>query len=261
MAADVLTNLVNLLLDPIFKPLLALPPAWSIAIITFIITLLITLIHKKFSDQDRLKKIREDMKSIQKQMREHKNDPAKVMALQKQSMSMAGQQMKMQFKPMLITFIPIIVIFAWFSSHLAYNPIIPGEEFTTSVAFVDNAAEEIEISVPDGINLLSEKPKIVKEEKGLFFKQNYDTAVWVLEGETGEYILTYEVGDKAYSIELLVTNEKKYKTPVKPINDGVVRSISIDNKPVKVFGLSWFWAYLIFAMVLSIALRKVMKVH
>ncbi|MBW2991141.1 DUF106 domain-containing protein [Candidatus Woesearchaeota archaeon] len=49
------------LLDPIFNPLLRMPPVLAILLIAFLITLFITLIYKFTTDQKKMKTIKTEM--------------------------------------------------------------------------------------------------------------------------------------------------------------------------------------------------------
>ncbi len=88
-------------------------PLGGLVLISFILTLLVTLVYKYMTDQELLKSIKEEMKEIRKEMKEFREDPQKMMELQKRSMEKSMVQMKNTFKPMLITFIPLIMVFGW----------------------------------------------------------------------------------------------------------------------------------------------------
>ena len=124
---------LNPILNPIFGPLLALPSFFAIAIIAFIITLLTTLIYKYATDQDLMKRLKQDQSDMKKKMKEVKHDPEKLQAHQKEMMQKSMELMKHSMKPMLYTFIPVIVLFGWLSANLAYFPLTPGESFTVTV--------------------------------------------------------------------------------------------------------------------------------
>ncbi|HII17327.1 TPA: DUF106 domain-containing protein [Candidatus Woesearchaeota archaeon] len=261
MTSTFFENLFNPILDPIFGPILHLDPVWAIIIITFIITLIITVIYKFSTDQGAMKSLKQEMKDIQKQMREVKDDPKKVMELNKVSMQKAGEQMRHSLKPMLITMLPILIIFTWFASNLAYYPITPGQEFTTTVILNPAFAGNLSIEAP-GLETIGDTfPQLSEETKGWLFKKNLKKASWRLKGSEGEYDILYQIGDNHYSKDIIITNAKKYKQPENPVNDGIVQSIRIDNEPIRVLGMSWFWAYFLFALVFNSLLRKLLKVH
>ena len=57
------------ILNPIFSPLLMLPYLLSIILISFIISLLIVLIYKKFTDQTMMKALKDEIKDLQDKMK------------------------------------------------------------------------------------------------------------------------------------------------------------------------------------------------
>jgi len=243
----------NNLLNPVLGPLLKLPSLLAIVLLSFLISLIITLIQKYATDQNRMKQIKEEMKSFQNRMKEEK-DPNEKIKLQKESMKLPMEQMKHSMKSMMYTFIPIILIFGWMSSHLAYDPILPGQDFTTTVVFEKGSSGEIELSVPEGLNI---EDDAVKEVKGGEVK-------WVLNGDVGEYLLEYKFNNNKYTHEVLISDENEYKTPINNIKDGGISLVQIDYKKkivLPLLGWGWLGSYIIFSIIFSMLLRKLMKVY
>ena len=110
-------------LNFIFAPLLKLGDLASLVIISFILTLLITLCYKWFTDQKLMKSLKDEIKQHQEDMKNHKDNPEKLMEIQKKSMEVNLQYMKHSFKPTLFTFIPLIIFFAWLKDTYV-NPIL-----------------------------------------------------------------------------------------------------------------------------------------
>lgn len=88
-------------------------PTWSIIILSILITFVMTLITKKFTNQTRMKELKEMQKSFNTKMKENKGNPDIIMNIQKEMMSVSMELMKHSFKPMLITFLPLIILFWW----------------------------------------------------------------------------------------------------------------------------------------------------
>ena len=244
------------LLNPIFNPLLNLPTLWVLIILSFLISLIITLITKYATDQNLMKSLKEEIKQLQAEMKELKKEPEKAMQVQKQVMQTNMKYMKQSFKSMFYTFIPIIIIFSWMNTNLAYDPILPGQEFTTSVVFGDDAKGVIELSVPHGIIIDGAAKKEVKD----------CVVKWILSGKEGEYLLEYIFEGKKYSKEVLITRENKYIEPVKVIKKDIIKSIEIGNAPKKLLNLfgwkiGWLGTYIIFSIMFSLVIRKIIKVY
>ncbi len=244
------------ILSPIFDPLLKLPILWVVVIMALIITFLITLIYKFTTNQNLMKELKDEMKELQKEMKELRSDPQKMMEVQKKAMQTNMKYMSHSMRSMLFTFIPIILIFGWMNSHLAYEPILPGQEFTTSILFYDTVKGNAELIIPEGITISGEANKTIEDSE----------IKWVLKGKEGEYLLEYNIDSKSYTKELLITKEQSYSKPIKIIKDKTVRQITIDNNKMKVFNLfgwklGWLGSYIILSIIFSMILRKLFKVY
>ena len=244
------------LLNPVLGPLLKLPILWTIVLLSFLISLIISLITKYTTNQNLMKQLKEEQKELQKEVKELRNKPEEMMKVNKKVMETNMKYMSQSMKSMLFTFIPIIIIFGWMSSHLAFAPILPGEDFTTSVVFEEGANGEIELSVPDGFNIQGDAIKDVKDGE----------VKWILNGEEGEYLLEYVFNGNKYNKEILITKEMEYREPVKSIKDGNINKIEVGYKKnivLNLFGwkLGWLGSYIIFSLIFSIVLRKVIKVY
>ncbi len=110
-------------------------PLVSLLVVSFFITLFLTLIYKHFSNQEEIKRSKEKLKEMQAKIKEEK-DPEKVMALQKEMLQINMAQFQHNMKPLLITFLPLILVFWWlrttyvqFGVLIPYNVTFPGSSF------------------------------------------------------------------------------------------------------------------------------------
>lgn len=115
-----LDNFFNLILGWAIR----LGTPWSVIILSFIITLLITLIYKYTTNQLFMKEIKDKQKQYQKEAKELKHDPKLMMEKQKEAMKLTGQYFKHSMKPMIYTFIPIILIFGWMKTNFGAEKIL-----------------------------------------------------------------------------------------------------------------------------------------
>ena len=149
------------LLNPIFSPLLNLPTLWAVVLLSFLISFIITLLYKYTTNQNLMKQLKEEMKEFQKEIKELRKEPEKAMQVQKRAKQTNMKYMMQSMKSTLYSFIPIIIIFSWMTAHLAYDPILPGQDFTTTVTFEKNVNGMIELSVPKGITILTPLEEVV----------------------------------------------------------------------------------------------------
>jgi len=245
------------ILNPIFSPLLSLGYFWAIIILAFVLTLLITLVYKYTTNQGLMKKLKGDMKTLQNQAKElNKTNPSKAMSLQKKIMEKNMTYMKHSLKPTLFTFIPIIIIFGWLSANLAYEPIAPNQPFDVSVLFQEGSFGNISISAVPDLQILSNVTQTVDSS----------SVSWTLSGDPGDYQLVFMFGNREYTKDILIS-DIGYVTPETPVKDSEITKIIIHNKEVKplgslsIFGWEpgWLGTYIIFSLLFSLGLRKLMK--
>lgn len=98
------------------KELMIANPKLSVIVIAFLITLIMTLVTKKFTDQDRMKELKKIQKACQIKIKDAKGNLEEQQKIQKEIMGCSMEMMKHSFKPLLITFIPLIVFFWWIRS-------------------------------------------------------------------------------------------------------------------------------------------------
>lgn len=253
-------DFLNPVFNFIFGWLLPLPPFWSIMILSAVMATIVSVITKYTTDQNLMKHLKDESKDLQKQMKELKDSPEKMMAVQKKHMESSMKYMTQSFRPMLFTFIPIILIFGWISAHLAYEPIMPGQEFSVKVTLEKNVQGVINATAPEGIELTSEVSKDVTEGFAIF------TFKAVRAGTYDAPALTFTVNGKSYEQKVIVSDTREYATPLTQVRDKTVRSIETLQdkvKPIQLgsFGITWIWSYIIFSIVFSSILRKWMKVY
>jgi len=99
--------------NAIFGSIIAKSPLWGLILISFVLTLLITVAYKYLTDQELMKSLKKEMKDFQKEMKDFKDEPSKIMELQKKAMEKNMKYMMQSFKPTLFTFIPLIIVFGW----------------------------------------------------------------------------------------------------------------------------------------------------
>ena len=88
-------------------------PKVSIILIAFTVTLVMTLITKKVTNQSRMKELKEIQKACQIKLKGAKGNPEDMQRIQKEMMECSMELMKHSFKPMIYTFLPLIFLFWW----------------------------------------------------------------------------------------------------------------------------------------------------
>lgn len=246
-----------MILDSIFRPLLSLSPVLSIGIISLVVAVIVTIIYKYTTNQQMMKQFKEESADTRKKLKELKGQPEKLTELNKQMMEKQMKVMMNSFKPTLFTIIPLLFIFGWMSAHYSFEAIKPGTEFTTEMVFAPGTTGTASMITPQsGLQLVGDAKKDIVN----------NTAEWTLKGESGDYLLEYSYSNSTYTRELLISEKQEYKPLSQIVTGNAVKELRINNPKLKVidmFGLklSWLWAYMIFSLVSSMVLRKLMKVY
>lgn len=245
-------------LDPVLGPVLLLPPLVGLLLLSFVISVVITLIYKYTTDQNMMKQLKDEIKEFQKEIKELRNNPEKAMQVQKEAMKTNMKYMSMSMKATLITFIPIIFIFGWMSSHLAFEAIQPGEPFTVTMTFGEPVSGDATLRVSDGLSI----------DGGATKEVNGDDVFWTVKGREGLHVLEYEYKGRVFTQEVLITNGPEYADPVVTVKDKTteVKSLSINYQKNIIMDLGfwkpgWLATYIIFSILFSLGLRKLLKVY
>jgi uncharacterized membrane protein (DUF106 family) len=246
-------------LDTIFAPVLLLDPLWAIIIASFLISIISTIAYKFMTDQKLMKSLKENIKKHQDEMKLHKDKPEKMMAIQKKAMEVNMKYMGQSMKPTLITFPIIILLLPWLSGHYSYTPIAPMELFEFTVMF--NGAVNGDLyasSVPADLVFDSTVKQI-----------SSDNVNFTAYGPEGRYEIDFEYSGSKYTMPVIISSELKSLEPAKDFKNSVVRRIEINQTKLQPMGdLSlfgwkpkWLGTYIIFSLIFSLSLRKVLKIY
>lgn len=99
--------------DSIFGNMVKTAPLTTLIGISIVITFIVTIAYKYFTDQALMKSLKEDTKRLQSEMKNHKDNPTKMMEIQKEAMDKNLKYMMHSLKPTIITLIPLLIIFTW----------------------------------------------------------------------------------------------------------------------------------------------------
>lgn len=250
------------LLDYIMSPILFLPSFFAVVLLSLLVSLISVVITKYATDQNVMKDLKEQLKAYQEQTKKLKENPEAAMDVQKKAMDVNMKYMMHNMRATLFTFLPIILIFGWMSSHLAFSPILPGQEFGVTLLFTPEAKGDVTITVPEGLTLTTEPTKQV------------DTRVtYTAKAENeGEYLIDASYDGKTFSHVAIVGKTKQGITPERQVKQNGFQSVKVEYEPLKVikfpfplplFGeyFGWLGTYIVFAIIFSMVLRKVLKVH
>lgn len=234
--------------------------SWIIlATIAFLVSIGITLVQKYKGNQKRIKRLKSDIKKLRKKLKKHKNDTDKMMEVQGEMTTKNLAVMKESFRPMVYYIVPTLLIFLWMGTSLAYDPLEPNQPFNVTLALQDNFQGDLhEVTLETNPSLQEVSREVNTDDKEVR---------WVLQGEEADYNLLFEGPGFAESKNIFVTTQRRYTEPVEQ-GEGVIRTISVGNPPVRPFGNfsifgwnpGWLGGYIIFSVFFGFSMRKLLKV-
>ena len=243
------------LLNPVLNPLLDLMhPLLVTILLAFVISVLVTLLYKLMTDQKLMKQLKDEMKELQTEMKTLKDNPKKMMEVQKRAMETNMKYMGKSLKPTLITFIPLIIIFGWMHAHLAFIPIMPDTQFSTTAEFSDFSGE-ISLEIPEGVVLLSNATQNTANNQ----------ASWLLKGSAGEHLVKYTFGGESHTQEIIISNKLEYAPPIQKVSNSNLKELRISSEKLELLNLGfmklgWLGTYIICSLIFSLTLRKLLKI-
>lgn len=119
----IISESVHIAFDPSLGALLNWNVTIGLLIITAVLNLITTLIHKHVTDQDLLKQLKEEQKLVNAEMKLYRSNPEKSMELSKKSFELMGKTMPITMRPVIYTAIPFILLIRWFTDYFKDNPV------------------------------------------------------------------------------------------------------------------------------------------
>ena len=251
-------GIVQTFLDPVFRPLLLmLGPLWAVVFIAFLFSIIATLVYKWTTNQTEIKRLRDEMKTSQKRVKELRNEPDKMLEANKQVMSSNMHIMKQTVPSMFITFFLFIFVSSWCAGNLAFEPLHRGENFTLQVMMQNGAQGNVSVRVPGGLKVLGES---VKPASSII---NFSLST----GEGGDYFVDFIYGGKPYSKEVIINPDQKYAEQVTVFGNEPITSVRIDYKKLIILPIGirdwfgWLGVYIWSSLLFSLVFRKLFKVY
>jgi uncharacterized membrane protein (DUF106 family) len=119
----IISQSVHAALDPTAGKLLNWNVTYGLIIFTAILSLALTLMQKYTTDQETLREIKKEQKLLQQEMKNYKDNPEKLMDLQKKQLAIIPKTFEITLRPIMYTSIPIILFFRWFSDYFLEFPV------------------------------------------------------------------------------------------------------------------------------------------
>lgn len=84
-------------------------PLASMAVFSLIISIIMNVLYVLLTDMKKMRELKEQQSTLQKELKQNKDDQAKMLEIQQKSLEISGKMMKMTMVPMFVTFVPAIL--------------------------------------------------------------------------------------------------------------------------------------------------------
>ena len=114
---------IHSLLDPSAGRLLDWNIDFGMIILVAILTFATSIVQKYGTDQEALRQLKAEQKILNEEMKKYKNDPGKLLELQKKSFEFIPKTFDLTLKPTLFTLVPLILLFRWFADYFSVHTV------------------------------------------------------------------------------------------------------------------------------------------
>lgn len=127
-ALPVIKESIHAVLDPTLGRALTSSLNLTFFLIVLFFTLLTTLLQKYLTDQATIKQLKEEQRALQKQMREMREHPEKILQLNQRSLEITMQLLPLTLRPVMYTTVPFLLLLRWFGDY--FSGISPARLFS-----------------------------------------------------------------------------------------------------------------------------------
>jgi uncharacterized membrane protein (DUF106 family) len=115
----IISQTVHAALDPSLGYLLNWNITYGMFIVVIAISFIMTLIQKYGTDQETLKELKKEQKILQEEMKKYKDNPEKVLELNKKQLEFIPKTMELTMRPVMYTMVFFVLFFRWFSDYFS----------------------------------------------------------------------------------------------------------------------------------------------
>jgi uncharacterized membrane protein (DUF106 family) len=113
----IISQTVHGILDPSLGALLNWNATYGMFLIVIVLSFLMTLVQKYGTDQETLKELKKEQKILQAEMKKYKDDPDKLLELNKKQLEFVPKTMELTMRPVLYTMVFFVLFFRWFNDY------------------------------------------------------------------------------------------------------------------------------------------------
>ncbi len=269
------TSILRPLFDALLSPFSTLHPLVGLALASLVVTVLVLLVLKVVSNQDKIDAVKRKIHAALFEIRLWNDNPRAILRAQGDILRHNATYLWLWLIPLLVLIVPLILILGQLQFHYGYRGLEPGEQALVTVALESSgeAKPAVELEVPEGLEIQT-RPVWVPSEGELTWR--------IAAVERGDYEIGVTVDGETFAKAVQVSSDVRRRSPVRPDasfgsqllypaeaplpKGGPVRSIEVSYPPANA-GFSgweseWTWMIILFLLtiVFALALRKPMGV-
>jgi uncharacterized membrane protein (DUF106 family) len=258
--------------DLIFTPLALLPPFWGLAVMSLVTAVVMLLVYRKTSNQERLAQVKRSIHAAIFEIRLFNDDLGAIWRAQLELLRNNLTYLRLSLVPMLWMIVPLTLLVAQLQFYYGYEGLTPREPVLVKVQVKDSGAK----FGGSGVATL-EPVQPIRFDTPTIWLPGARELVWRLSPQdAGDYELRINVGQETFTKTLNSTPGVARRSPVRleqgfvnqllypseaPLpSSGPVSAISIayPEREIDVLGwrIHWMIVYFALSMIFAFALRK-----
>ena len=255
--------------DVLLGWLLALPREAAIVAVAAGTATVLTLVRLVATDQDLLRRCREDRRTLKLRLRAARAATGALAAVRQR---VALKALRQEALPLLVSILPIALLATWCFARLAYVPPQAGEQIAVVAYYPISAAGQLAHLVPqEGLGADGGWIREIVAATG--GAGPYARAEWTVRAEARPqpYDLVVRSDSEEYTHQLLV-GQRTYYPPVRWQKGGSrVNALEVKLRPARPFGIlpgvpvlalqPWLVGYLLVTICLVAVLRRVLRIY
>jgi len=252
--------------------LLALPRDLAIVLLAVGTSLLLSLVRKWTTNQDQLRRSRDDLRRLKQLRREARQagDKAAIARLRATRGLVNALRLKAEGLPLLVSLLPIIFLAVWAVERLDYFPPQVGEDFTLRAYFPLSSVDKLAHLVPpEGAELRGPAVQLVQLDP---HGQANGVASWTLcaprPADSLGIVIRHQGEAATHAVRI---GGHTYAPPVTPHEGGRILASEVLLRQAKLLGIvpgipaigfpPWLVAYLLIVIPLVPVLRRALRVY
>ena len=267
-----LNHFIVAMMDFLLGWLLHFPSDVQLIAVAILSALVLTGVRFWTTDQDLLRRCRQDKARLKTLIREAKTrrDQDAVTRHHATLGMIELKQLRQEARPLLASLMPIVMLATWALSRLEFHPLKVGEPVKFAAYFPISAVGKIAHIVPD--DSLTAKTGWIQEITATTAQETVcGCAIWDLSTASGpeQRRLQVRFNGKTFEHSMRV-GTGRYELPLQ-IHDANVLATELKLRPVKLFGVvpgipalnfpAWLTGYLVLVIPITFLLRKMLRVR